>query len=174
MTDTELPRYEEVERLNTMARVTEEMEKAGFAMQAPPEYPCPTLRPSDLTHNNMQLFAQKYAQFEGWRSYSHNVMANIDGWILECKRKMKRILIKARIQERSKKRAAQEKTTKTALDDDVESRQDYMAAADMLQELEQKRLIVQDMYIRTDNGAQVMSRYIEVRKTEAKHEGRHF
>ena len=174
MTDKDLPDYEEIENLRTMLGITEEMTAAGFGMLQAPEYPCPILRPSDLTHNNMQLFAQKYAQFEGWRSYSHNVMAHIDGWLLEYKSIRDRIATKARVKARHNKRTSEEKYTEKALEDDIRSRKDYVEAADQIKMLEQKRLLTEDVFIRTNNGASVMSRYIEVRKTEAKHEGRHY
>lgn len=174
MTETDLPNYEEIENLRTMQKITEEMELAGFAMLQPPEFPCPVLKPNDLTHNNMALFAQKYAQFEGWRAYSHNVMAHIDGWMLEFEGIRDRIATKARIKARRDKRVSEEKYTEKALEDDIRSRKDYVEAADQIRNLKKKRLLVEDMFIRTNNGASVMSRYIEVRKTEAKHEGRHF
>jgi hypothetical protein len=164
----------DIARQSTMQGVTDSLAQSGFELPEPPAFPMPKLHPSDLHSTDQALYAQKYVQFGVWESYCFNVLAHIDGWVVEDKAKLKRMDVKARLRARRTKIAG-EKQSEKHISDTVEGSAPHMEVADRLQAWTQKRGIVNAKYEEAALGRGLFSRYVIVREGDRRMEGgRHF
>ena len=110
---------------------------------------------------------------EGWKSYTGDQLAIIEGGILQCDNEMEDIVIMLRKEILDEcERTKEKKPSDTSINSMIKSTPRYRQLKLRLQQLKQSQKLLQSHFDRLGRGMSMLSRYIEVKKIEEGNMGR--
>lgn len=173
MTDDDVDIQELHLMWDTIDAVLVDAMKQGFYQLPTPPYQMPMMDPEVLVRFHPGQYAILYAQMEGWKSYTGDQLAIIDGGLLQCDNEMEDILIMLRKEileecERLKEKKPPEATIASMIKSTPRFRQIKLRH----QQLKQSQKLLQSHSDRLGRGMSMLSRYIEVKKIEEGNMGR--
>jgi hypothetical protein len=158
---------------DTMDDVLVDAMKQGFYPLTSPPYQMPMMSPEVLVQFHPSQYAIIYAQMEGWKSYTGDQLAIIEGGILQCDNEMEDIVIMLRKEILDEcERTKEKKPPDTSINSMIKSTPRYRQLKLKLQQLKQSQKLLQSHFDRLGRGMSMLSRYIEVKKIEEGNMGR--
>lgn len=153
---------------DTLEAVRIELMKEGFYTLEVPRFAMPILNPSTFTNFHPEQFTLLYLQMESWQSYTSDILAVVDGGILQCENEMDDIEV--HIKEGVRKQCEAEKTKKpadTTIGNMVKTDPRYRELRLYHQTLKQRKALLESQFKRLGRGMRLLSRYVEVEKLKA-------
>jgi hypothetical protein len=159
-------------RWDTADTIEAEVTSWGFPAVVRPNCVAPSLTPETLTSPDTRHYTVIYTQIQEWHTYTQSVVSRVRIRLLQIKNEMGRIEIN--IKQRACQDAEhhkQKKPTKEALEDLYQMHPGWVELQLQQQIQDQRRILVDGYLERFDNDLKLISRNIELRKTDLENRG---
>lgn len=158
------------EQWTTLPSIQEELGGHGFTPLPAPTFAYPgTVSPEQLTNQNNTLYSTLYAEHLAWYNYTAEIVALIRATLVELENEMDDIASRIRRDEREKNKRQTVRDNRLSGDDIrdlILQEPRYRSLLQDKQRYDQKKLLMEAKLDAMDRNLRVLSRQVEIRKTE--------
>lgn len=163
---------------DTMDAVMMELYKSGFVPPEKPVYAMPKIKPNELAQATSEQYSTWFMTYAGWQSYMSYQLSWIDGHMLQRQNETR--ILSAKIRTHIRKqwegqptgRGAPKAPSAEAIEDIVTTDPRIIQLLHELQQLKQRRELLEPQYEEIKTTLRLMSRSMEGRKLEAELAGK--
>ena len=153
---------------STMEQSDEYARRVGAVTGSKPIEAIPSVTAEMLSDADPRTYSAHYAQQLAWYNYLTPILAELKGDLLQAENTLEMIgaRIKRGLYDQNKVVHKSEKMTADEIDVEIKNDPDYRDALIRVQELSQKKLLIDAAVSNVERNLKVVSRQVEIRKLE--------